>query len=134
MDPNRRQLSQALRSLNHQQPDAYLILEWKGSSNYFQCLRTRHGFIVESRFYESDVQSPHVHYRAWSSEQDPFDAGEVDPRSGEHGPWVRERDFISCESTELLFHILLQEQPTTPPTLSRICWREVTDEFPNVEG
>ncbi|MGJ8723301.1 MAG: hypothetical protein ACSHYB_01995 [Roseibacillus sp.] len=130
LNPQATSLRRILNRLDTELPDAYLILEWEGSRDYLQTLRTPEGYLVECRFFRASTKAGYTHYRAWDCLSNPFSPGEPDPYSGEHGPWTRERDFIPQETTEILFSLLLKEKPTSPPALSGLQWRDVTNEFP----
>jgi len=120
--------------------DPYFVISHK-NGNYIQAMRTPQGYIVECRYsFHPNAQlqnknknkgwNDHIHYRAWNH-HDHTDPGKADPRTGEWGPWIHERDHLSLRSAAALLdhYIILCGKPELP-VAAWIHWRDVTEEFP----
>lgn len=126
-----------LAQIDAKKKNPYFVISHK-DGNYIQAMRSPQGYIVECRYFFHQEQErknwdDFIHYRAWNHNGHQ-EQGKADPRSGEWGPWIHERDHLTLElAAALLDHyIILQNRPELP-VAAWVHWRDVTEEFPEIE-
>lgn len=118
----------SIETINPFKKNPYYIYDDATTGNYIQCLRSPRGYILETRYFFNRNWSKFVHYRAWTPNGNSH-PGKANPRSGEWGPWIHDRDHNALEPTAAAF-LQFRKNPTALPEVKTLLWRNVTNEFP----
>lgn len=124
-----------LEQIDFKKENPYLVLDLE-NGKHIQTLRSATGYIVECRYFfpassKSKDWNTFIHYRAWNL-QGHSNPGKADPRTGEWGTWIHERDHLNIYETASLLNLYSKSKdPMKLPKVENILWRDVTNEFPS---
>ena len=126
-EPDEKRVVRAIEGIDPARPDPFVVLDHE-DGHYIQTLGSASGLVLECRIMNDADPRGFRHWRAWAP-GDGEDPGKADPRSGEWGPWIHERDHL--EEAQVVFAFLcFREDAEAPPDVRGVSWRDVTEEFP----